>query len=137
MASEVFIDSSGFHAILVKKDARHAEALEFLGKCSAERRRLATTDYVIDETATLLEVRGLSAAVPRLFESVFASKACRLIWMDADRFEKARALFLRHLGRRWSFTDCTSFAVMREHRIGEALTTDSHFREAGFEALLA
>lgn len=40
-----------------------------------------------------------------------------------------------HRDKDYSFTDCTSFAVMRELRLREALTTDRHFRQAGFGVL--
>jgi hypothetical protein len=36
----------------------------------------------------------------------------------------------------WSLTDCISFVVMNAEGIGEALTADHHFEQAGFEALL-
>jgi predicted nucleic acid-binding protein len=51
------------------------------------------------------------------------------------RAEKARAWFFRHRDKDYSFTDCTSFVVMRELRVKEALTTDRHFRQAGFLSL--
>ena len=38
--------------------------------------------------------------------------------------------------KEWSFTDCVSFEVMRDSAITKALTTDAHFSQAGFEALL-
>ena len=31
-----------------------------------------------------------------------------------------------------AFTDCTSFVLMRELKLREALTTDRHFLQAGF-----
>ncbi len=45
------------------------------------------------------------------------------------------ALFFRHRDKDYSFTDCSSFVVMRELRLKEALTTDRHFRQAGFGVL--
>jgi predicted nucleic acid-binding protein len=51
------------------------------------------------------------------------------------RAEKARALFFRHRDKDHSFTDCTSFVVMRELRLREVLSTDHHFRQMGFRAL--
>jgi hypothetical protein len=56
-------------------------------------------------------------------------------WVDTERAEKARAVFFRHRDKDYSFTDCTSFVVMRELRLREALTTDRHFRQAGFQVL--
>ena len=38
---------------------------------------------------------------------------------------------------RYSFTDCSSFVLMAELGLKQALTTDRHFIEAGFQALLA
>ena len=95
-----------------------------------------TTDYVLDETATLLQARGRGHLVLGFFESVFASRACRIVWMDPDRFGRTKSLFLKSLGKNWSFTDCMSFLVMKELRLEEALTKDAHFVAAGFTPLL-
>ena len=45
--------------------------------------------------------------------------------------------FLKHEDRAWSFTDCLSFVVMNDRRLRDSLTKDDHFREAGFQPLLA
>jgi len=137
MASEVFIDSSGYYALLVRGDDRHPEAAAFMKRASEKKRRFVTTDYVVDETATLLQARGLTGLVAPFFECVLRSRALSPVWMDADRFDRTRVLFLRNLGRKWSFTDCLSFVVMKELGLRDALTKDAHFRSAGFRALLA
>ncbi len=36
----------------------------------------------------------------------------------------------------WSLVDCTSFVVMQQLGIQQALTTDQHFEQAGFIRLL-
>jgi predicted nucleic acid-binding protein len=102
----------------------------------AKGTRFVTTDYVVGETATLLLARGHRRLVPAFFESLLASRACRLVWMDAERFERTRAFLLRGLKRRWSFTDCSSFTVMSELGIRKAVTKDSDYAAAGFQALL-
>jgi predicted nucleic acid-binding protein len=33
-------------------------------------------------------------------------------------------------------TDCVSFIVMEDRGINEALTTDEHFQQAGFQVLM-
>lgn len=55
--------------------------------------------------------------------------------MVNDRFEKARHLFFQYRDKDFSFTDCTSFVIMREVRLTHAITTDSHFRQMGFQVL--
>jgi uncharacterized protein len=137
MAGEIFIDTSGFYALLVRGDDGHQRAQEILARAGEKRQQFVTTDYVLDETATLLMARGYRLVIAKFFESVFESKACRLIWMDVDYFEKTKRSFLRALDKGWSFTDCLSFIVMKELRLREALTKDDHFRAAGFRPLLS
>jgi predicted nucleic acid-binding protein len=136
MARELFVDTSGFFALLAKRDPQHRAAQRILAEAQAEKRRLITTDYVLDETATLLKARGEARLVEPLFERVLESAACRIEWMDAARFDKTRSYFCKHADQAWSFTDCVSFQIMKELRLSEALTTDLHFEQAGFKALL-
>jgi predicted nucleic acid-binding protein len=137
MKPETLVDTSGFYALLVKRDDKHAEAGAFLRKAARRGGRFVTTDYVLDETATLLKARRLAHLVPSFFDVVFASGACRVEWTDAERFQRAWRFFVKHLDQPWSFTDCCSFCLMRELRLSRALTKDRHFRDVGFEPLLA
>ena len=137
MAAEIFIDTSGFYALLVRGDDQHDRAQNAMRKAAKRNQRFVTTDYVLDETATLLMARGFFTVMPSLFHSVAASKACRAVWMDMERFEKTKASFIKNITNRWSFTDCFSFIVMKENRLREALSKDARFRAAGFTPLLA
>jgi predicted nucleic acid-binding protein len=56
--------------------------------------------------------------------------------MDPDRFTQTRRFFSKHRDQSWSFTDCFSFVVMQTLKLRDALSTDTHFREAGFHPLL-
>ena len=135
MASEVFVDTSGFYALLVKADAAHEKASDYV-RAAAGKHRFLTTDYVLDETATLLKARRHLEVLKPFFDVVLNSAACRVVWMDPDRFSMAHAYFLKHSDQDYSFTDCVSFLVMREERIKVALTKDEHFQQEGFEGLL-
>lgn len=136
MANEVFVDTSGFYAMLVKGDEAHTSVQRILRDARRRKRGFITTDYVLDETATLLKARRLVHLLGPFFERLDASSAFRIEWTDAERFQAVRAFFLKHADQAWSFTDCLSFHVMSALRLREALTKDSHFEQAGFVSLL-
>lgn len=136
MANDIFVDTSGFYALLDKTDDRHRAADRILRAAQKSKRRFVTTDYVIDETATLLKARGYVHLLSAFFERLLKSQACRIEWTDPARFHDAQAFFLKHADQAWSFTDCLSFCIMKELRLREALTKDRHFEEAGFVVLL-
>lgn len=136
MGADVFVDTSGFYALLAARDPHHAKAAELLKEASASGTRFFTTDYVLDETATLLKARSLGHRLDAFFEALTASRACRILWTDATDFARARDYFLKHKDKDYSFTDCVGFCAMRREKLTRALTTDAHFRQAGFTPLL-
>ncbi len=130
------MDSAGFLALWDAADQHHAAAVRLQAELSRRRRRFLATDYVVDETVTLLLVRHSHAAAVDFLDTVASSQALRLEWIDPDRFAAAASLFRRHADKEWSFTDCVSFAVMGELNLRDCFTTDHHFRQAGFIPLL-
>ncbi len=114
-------------------DPRHVEAVAWRDGWLRDGRTLVTTDYVSDETLTLLRMRlGLDAA-ERWWGIVSATSRLRWEAIDADRAERARSWLFGWRDHAFSFTDCTSFVVMKELRLTLALTGDDHFRIAGFD----
>jgi uncharacterized protein len=131
----LFVDTAGWLACADARDRDHRAAVAAQDRWLDEEGLLVTTDYVIDETLTLLRFRlGLDLARDWWTE-LAASNRVRRELIDNERAERARELFFRYRDKNFSFTDCTSFAVMRELRIRSALTTDRHFRQAGFEVI--
>ena len=135
-AHDVFMDSAGFLALWDAADEHHPDAVRIQKELFSKRRRFLTTDYVVDETVTLLRMRHSHAAAVDFLESIERSEALHLEWIGAARFPAATSLFRTHADKKWSFTDCVSFAIMHELKIREAFTTDHHFKQAGFVPLL-
>ena len=136
MKNDIFIDTSGFYSLLVKKDSMHSPAKKIVHNASKARTRFITTDYIIDESATLLRVKGYSHILPDFFDTLFSSKVCTVEWMDQERFFLTKDFFVKHRDHKWSYTDCFSFVVMKELRLLNSLTKDRHFKEAGFNPML-
>ena len=132
----LFIDTGGFYALVSADSTSHADAVEIMVQCQHSRRQAVTTDYILDETATLLRARGLTKQLKEFLRLSETSRALNIEWMTPDRFARTRTFMLKHLDQEFSFTDCASFVVMKELRLVNALATDKHFRIAGFNPLL-
>jgi len=135
-SADVFMDTAGFLALWDAADEHHSAAGRLQGELSRSRRRFVTSDYIVDETATLLLLRHSHAAAADFLDTVERSEALRLEWIGPERFHAAAGFFRRHGDEEWSFTDCVSFVLMHELRIRDAFTTDHHFQQAGFATLL-
>jgi predicted nucleic acid-binding protein len=131
----LFVDTAGWMACADAADPAHERARTARDAALEAGQLLVTTDYVVDETLTLVRMRLGLAAAEAWWTQIEGSSRVRHEAIDALRAEKARSIFFRHRDKDYSFTDCTSFVVMRELRLKEALTTDRHFRQMGFRAV--
>ena len=131
----LFVDTAGWMACADAADPAHKEAIRVRDGWLRGGGVCLTTDYVVDETLTLLRMRlGLSAATEWWLQ-VESSSRIRFEGISVDRAEKARQLFFRFSDKDFSFTDCTSFVVMKELKLRQVLTTDRHFEQFGFDIL--
>ena len=133
----LFVDTGGWMACADGADPAHAPCRAARDGALEAGRTLITTDFVIDETLTLIRFRlGLSAAA-KWWQQIDGSARLRWERVDNDRFERARHLFFQYRDKDLSFTDCTSIAVMRELKLTAVITTDRHFQQVGFDILPA
>jgi len=131
----LFVDTAGWIACADGADPAHEASCAARDAALEAGQTLVTTDYVVDETLTLLRLRlGLPAA-NTWWEQIDRSPRLRWEHIDNERFEKARQLFFQCRDKDFSFTDCTSVVVMRELRLTDALSTDRHFRQMRFQIL--
>jgi predicted nucleic acid-binding protein len=137
----LFIDTWGWIALEDGKDPSHL-AVDRLRRSYAEARRLwITTDFVLDETITRVFSRRPFAEAERFCEAIFEAQRLGLLLVEPitpERFGYAYKLRLRYRDKpRISFTDLTSFVVMRELGIRHALTADANFSQVhlGFQIL--
>ncbi len=90
---------------------------------------------MLDETLTLLRSRRSLKDAATFIEKIRTSKSVKVFWVDDALFEKALEIFQGSQDKSWSFTDCTSFALMNELSVPDSFAFDSHFKEAGFNIL--
>lgn len=135
MARDVFVDTWGWYVLIDRRDPDHGRAASLVRSLIQGGVRLVSSDYVLDESCTLAKARAGSAAAIRLLGLVEGTAALDLEWVGSDRFERAKRRFRKYRDQAFSFTDCTSFEIMLERGLEEAISNDDHFRIAGFRLL--
>jgi predicted nucleic acid-binding protein len=130
---KLFVDTSAWLAIHDKNDQFHKQAVE--KNCTIKSRRidLVTSEYVLDESITLIRFRVSHTASVIFGESLFHSSIINIVYINTTERQKAWDFFKKHKDKEFSFTDGTSFIIMKTLNIKKAFTFDSHFNQIGFE----
>jgi predicted nucleic acid-binding protein len=128
----IFVDTSFWVALQYLRDQRHAPARALWQR---QTRPLLTTNHVVGETWTLLRRRAGHHLAVRFVDHVARSSRLTVSFVDGATEADAWQWLRRHDEREYSFVDATSFAIMRRHRILQALAFDGDFAAAGFVEL--
>jgi predicted nucleic acid-binding protein len=128
---KLFIDTWGWIVLRNKREPMHTELSKFYFSWRNQGDVGYTTDYILDETFTLL-FRRLSFKEAKgsldVIDLAIKEGYLRLERITAERFEKAKRLRVKFQDKpRISFTDLTSMVVMTEMGIASILTQDEHF----------
>lgn len=127
-----FVDTSFWIALESRSDLHSADARTLL---ESNLDDLVTTNQVLGETWTwFARRRGHDTAV-KVCDRMRRSRALAIVHVDERIGDASWRWLRRHDERTYSFVDATSFAVMRERRIREALAFDADFSAAGFVEL--
>jgi predicted nucleic acid-binding protein len=124
----IFVDTGAWFAATVPSDPNHTHASRWL---AGNAEPLLTTNYIVDETLTLLRARGERTRALRLGEGFFNSRVAEVYTLDETDIALAWEVFRRFDDKDWSFTDCTSKAVIERLGIQQAFVFDNHFRQFG------
>ncbi len=130
----IFLDTGAFIARYVARDQHHVESLRLWHKLETEQIACWTSNHVIDEVLTLLgRIAGNKFSAARA-ESIYSSGFLTILRPEQDIEIQALQLFYKYADQQVSFTDCISFALMKQRNIKRAFTFDHHFELAGFKS---
>ena len=128
----VFVDTGAWYAISVPSDPDHATGSAFV-KSNTEP--LVTTDYIYDELLTLFRSRGhMQRAAQWIAQS--RQRRWEIVRVSDWDLQKATDTFFQFADKNWSFTDCTSWAVIQRLGVRQAFAFDDHFRQFGNVAVV-
>ena len=132
----IFLDTAYVNALVNTRDQWHDVAVQWERKLAVDKRRLVITEFVLVEIADGLAAVRFRIQAVQVVAALQASPLVEIVPATSHLFTAALALYRSRADKDWGLTDCTSFVVMSERSLSEALTTDDHFRQAGFRALL-
>ena len=134
----LFVDTSGWIEVFGINEPLHNKAREILAHAVAQCRPIITTNYVITEfignggKKCKLTRAGLFKAV----DEITKLRGIEIVHISAEVHAEEISRLHKWLDKDWSLVDATSFNIMRERRITEALAKDEDFEQAGFDRLL-
>ncbi len=131
----IFVDTGAFIARYVARDEHHRRARAVWADLERKHTRCFTSNFVLDETFTLLGRRASYPFAADRARALLASAALAILRPEAEDEVRAVELFSRFADQRVSFTDCVSFVLMRRHGLSRSFTFDRHFSDAGFEVV--
>jgi predicted nucleic acid-binding protein len=126
----VFLDTSGLYAVFDRDDTHHSKAEAAWVEWLREGAALLTNNYVLLETAALLQHRIGVTAVRALHEDV--TPLLQIDWVTEEQHRAGLEAVLAAARKKLSLVDCVSFQTMRHRGVRTAFCFDAHFREQGF-----
>jgi len=131
--AEAFVDTSFVIALVNRRDQYRSQAVELASRF--DKRPLVTTDAVLLEIGNAL-ARNFKSDSIQIIEHFLTSEEIQIVNLNPELFRRAFELYRSHLDKAWGLIDCISFIVMRDLNLSKALTTDQHFKQAGFNVLI-
>jgi hypothetical protein len=134
--SELFLDSAYAIALSVANDEFHGRAMALRDQLKLQSTKLITTRAILLEIGNALAKPPYRPAAIRLLEAIESDPTIEIIPISHQLYARGFQLFIARRDKDWGLTDCVSFIVMQDLGVTSALTTDQHFQQAGFRALL-
>lgn len=132
----VFADTGYWIALLDPQDTLHSKAINL--SITFTQVQIYTSEMVLTEILNHFSKRGnfLRYAAASFIESLQENPTITIAPQTDSIFQQALILYKQRSDQAWSHTDCSSFCIMQQQNILEALAYDKHFEQAGFIALL-
>jgi predicted nucleic acid-binding protein len=124
---KLFIDTGAFIALTDADDENHKAAAAFYRNAKEKGTRFVTTNFVLYETLNYLRAR-ISHNIAVLFrENLKKSGFLEIVTVTPSIEDAAFTIFKRYTDKDFSFTDCTSFSIMKSLKLKSAFAFDRHF----------
>jgi predicted nucleic acid-binding protein len=132
----VFLDTSFVIALVNKDDPYHARAKALDDELLGEGAILLLHWGILFEIADGFARLARRSVGLRLLARLTGEEGYEIAPVTELLLQEALDLYRSRNDKEWGLTDCTSFVLMRQRGVAEALTSDIHFSQSGFRSLL-
>ena len=136
MGPTAFLDTAYAIALASRTDQHHARAISLSQYIDSHRIPLVTTRAVCLEIGDALAKPRFRPVAVAFLDALERSSSVEIVPASEELCAGALELYRQRPDKEWGLTDCLAFVVMRQRGLTEALTSDEHFEQAGFKALL-
>lgn len=131
--TSVFADTSFYIGLLRRVDELHPRCIAFDGQY---RGAFLTSEFVLIELGNWLAETAQRRVMGEFVRRLHSDPRTTILPADSAWTSLGLELYVSRRDKQWSFIDCISFQMMRQHGVTDALSADHHFTQAGFNALL-
>ncbi len=128
----IFVDTGAWIAIADKNDQYAKIATKFYTDLVLQRSNLFTSNLVLVETFNLLSRTIGSKGTTKFGDALKTNVFLTVESITLVDWERGWKIFGKYDDKDFSFTDCTSFALMERLKVKSAFAFDVHFRQYGF-----
>ena len=132
---KIFVDTSGWVGLFVANDENHEKAVSIFENIKRGKMSIYTSDYVLDETITTILARGNHKQSVIAGKVLFTSEIIKIVYVYTDYFRATWELYQKYRDKQFSFTDVSSFSIIKDLNIKKAFAFDQDFIQAGIELI--
>lgn len=131
---KLFLDTIFIQAILNPRDQYHTPAMRLLPRVK-NAQEVWTTEAIFMEVGNALSAYN-PHKVSAFIKQCYLTDNISIINITPQLFQEGLNLYESRQDKTWGLVDCLSFIVMEQQNLIDAVTSDIHFIQAGFSALL-
>jgi predicted nucleic acid-binding protein len=125
----LFVDTGAFIALTDGDDENHNAAAAFYRNAKEKGMRFVTTNFVVCETMNYLRAKISHDVAVLFWDNLKKTGFIEILTVTPSHENEAFAIFKRYNDKDFSFTDCTSFSIMKSFKLKRAFAFDKHFEQ--------
>ena len=127
-----FVDTSAWFELIVQDNRERSDHISRIW--SSKKYQFITSDFVMDELFTLMRSRGHDDMTGRAWNVINIS--AKRLSLSRDDVDETFRMFQKFSDKDWSFTDCSSYLLIKRHAMPFACAFNGHFKEFGIVTVL-